>query len=287
VSVASVGAPADLGVVSWVDGELIAPGATAFRPEDKGLVGDGVFEAIKVIDGQPFALHRHLERLLVSARPLGLAVDLDVVRSGIASVLETEVGRGPRSWLRITVTAGPAGMAKGGDAGPPTVMVATAAMAPWEAAANVVVLPWCRNERGALTGLKTLSYLENGMAVRHALRHGADEGIFANTIGKLCEGSGTNVFLVHDGRLVTPPLSAGCLAGVTRGLLLEWMPDIAEVDVPIEALAHCSEAFLTSTSRDVHPIGAVDGRRLPSSPGPSTAASMAIFAERAAADPDP
>jgi branched-chain amino acid aminotransferase len=287
MSVASVGAPADLGVVSWVDGELIAAGGAAFRPEDKGLVGDGVFEAIKVIEGQPFALRRHLERLLVSARPLGLAVDLDVVRSGIDAVLDTDAGRGPRSWLRITVTAGPAGMARGGDAGPPTVMVATAAMAPWETSANVVVVPWCRNERGALTGLKTLSYLENGLALRHALSHGADEGIFANTVGNLCEGSGTNVFLVHDGRLVTPPLGAGCLAGVTRGLLLEWMPDIAEVDVPIDALADCSEAFLTSTSRDVHPIGAVDGRRLPSAPGPLTAAAMATFAECAAANPDP
>jgi branched-chain amino acid aminotransferase len=287
VSVASVGAPADLGVVSWVDGEIVAPGALAIRPEDKGLVGDGVFEAIKVIHGQPFALRRHLERLLVSARPLGLPVDLEVVRAGVAAVLATDVGRGPRSWLRITVTAGPAGMAKGAEPGPPTVMVATAAMAPWGPSANVVVLPWCRNERGALTGLKTLSYLENGLAVRRALSHGADEGIFANTLGNLCEGSGTNVFLAHGGRLVTPPLSAGCLAGVTRGLLLEWLPGIAEVDVPVEALAECSEAFLTSTSRDVHPIRAVDGGRLASAPGPLTSAAMSVFAERAASNPDP
>jgi branched-chain amino acid aminotransferase len=287
VNVAAVGAPADLGIVSWVDGELVAPGAPAFRPEDKGLVGDGVFEAIKLVHGQPFALRRHLERLLVSARPLGLAVDLDVVRAGVAAVLETDVARGPLAWLRITVTAGPAGMAKGADPSSPTVMVATAPLSPWGPAANVVVVPWCRNERGALAGLKTLSYLENGMAVRHALAHGADEGIFPNTLGNLCEGSGTNVFVAHEGRLVTPPLSAGCLAGVTRGLVLEWVPDIVEADLPIDALGACDEAFLTSTSRDVHPIGAIDGRRLPAVPGPLTERAMVTFAECAAATPDP
>jgi branched-chain amino acid aminotransferase len=287
VSTAPVRAPADLGTVSWVDGTIVAPGDTAFRPEDKGLVGDGVFEAIKVVDGQPFALRRHLERLLVSARPLGLAIDLDIVGAGVAEVLATDVAQGPRSWLRITVTAGPAGMAKGAPGGPPTVMVSAAPMATWGPSANVVVVPWCRNERGALTGLKTLSYLENGLAVRHALAHGADEGIFANTRGRLCEGAGTNIFVLHEGRLLTPPLSAGCLAGVTRGLLLEWVPDIVEADLPIEVLETCEEAFLASTSRDVHPIGAVDGRRLAHVPGPLTAAAMAVFAERSAATPDP
>ena len=128
--------------------------------------------------------------------------------------------------------------------------------------ASVVVLPWRRNERGALTGLKTISYLENGLGLRHATEHGAEEGIFANTVGNLCEGCGTNIFVVHDGQLVTPPLSAGCLAGVTRGLVLEWVPGIAERDLPIEVLATCQEAFLTSTSRDVHPIASIDGRRL-------------------------
>ncbi len=284
---AAVSAPPDLGVVSWVDGAIVPPGEAAIRPEDKGLVGDGVFEAIKIVDGQPFALRRHLERLLVSARPLGLAIDLDVVRAGVADVLATDVARGPRAWLRITVTAGPSGMAKGAAPIAPTVMVATAPMAPWGPSANVVVVPWCRNDRGALTGLKTLSYLENGMAVRHAFAHDADEGIFANTRGNLCEGSGTNIFVVHDGRLVTPPISAGCLAGITRGLLLEWLQEVVEADLPIDVLETCDEAFLTSTSRDVHPIGAVDGRRLADAPGPHTAAAMAVFAERAAATPDP
>jgi branched-chain amino acid aminotransferase len=277
----------DLGVISWVDGAIVPPGAAAIRPEDKGLTGAGVFEAIKVVDGTPFALRRHLDRLVASAAPLGLPIDLDRVREGVAAVLAADGTASGRRWLRITVTTGPAGMASGISAGEPTTVVATAPMAPWGAATSVVVLPWRRNEHGALTGLKTISYLENGLGLRYATERGAEEGIFANTAGNLCEGCGTNLFVVHDGELVTPPLAAGCLAGVTRGLILEWVPDVVERDLPIDVLASCEEAFLTSTSRDVQPIGMIDGRHLAQAPGALTAEAARIFAERAAANPDP
>jgi branched-chain amino acid aminotransferase len=95
------------------------------------------------------------------------------------------------------------------------------------------------------------------------------------------------VFVVHDGELVTPPVTAGCLAGVTRGLLLEWVPGVVERDLPIDVLASCDEAFLTSTSRDVHPIASIGGRALGTAPGALTARAARLFAERAAANPDP
>ncbi len=297
MTVASVAVPpgrtrgAGIGTVSWVNGAIVAPGAAAIRPEDKGLVGAGVFEAIKVVGDTPFALRRHLDRLVASAAPLGLRIDLQRVRDGVAAVLAAaaagEAGTEARRWLRITVTAGPARMAAAAGADDPTVIVASAPMASWAPNSSVVVLPWRRNERGALTGLKTLSYLENGLGLQYATERGADEGIFANTIGNLCEGCGTNVFVVHDDQLITPPLSAGCLAGVTRGLVLEWVPGIAERDVPVDVLATAQEAFLTSTSRDIHPIGAIDGRRLPLAPRSLTAQAMREFAERSAQSPDP
>jgi branched-chain amino acid aminotransferase len=277
----------DLGTISWVDGAIVPPGAAAIRPEDKGLSGNGVFEAIKVFDGVPFALRRHLDRLLASAAPLDLPVDLDRVREGVGAVLAAAGAASGRRWLWITVTAGPAGIATGVRAGAPTTVVATAAMVPWGPATSVAVLPWRRNEHGALAGLKTLSYLENGLGLRYARDHGAEEGIFANTAGNLCEGCGTNVFVVHDGELVTPPLAAGCLAGVTRGLVLEWVPGVVERDLPIDVLDSCDEAFLTSTSRDVHPIATIDGRPLGRAPGALTEQAARIFAERAAANPEP
>jgi branched-chain amino acid aminotransferase len=94
------------------------------------------------------------------------------------------------------------------------------------------------------------------------------------------------VFVVLDGELVTPPLSAGCLAGVTRGLLLEWFGG-SERDVPAETLAAAEEAFLTSTTRDVQPIRSVDRRVLPAAPGPVTGKAAQVFATRAAQSPDP
>jgi len=277
----------DLGIVTWMDGRILEPGEPAITAEDRGLVGDGVFEAVKLTDGVPFALTRHLDRLVVSARPLGIAVDLDAVRAAVDGVLATDAARRTPSWLRITVSAGPARMGKGERATTPTVMAAVAAIDPWPPTSTAVVLPWQRNERGATTGLKTLSYIENGIGLRWARDRGADEGIFANTLGNLCEGSGTNVFVVHDGAVVTPPLSAGCLAGVTRALLLEWVPDIVEADLPIEVLSTCAEAFVTSTSRDVHPVASIDGRPLLGLDGPATQPVVECFAARSGADPDP
>jgi branched-chain amino acid aminotransferase len=87
---------------------------------------------------------------------------------------------------------------------------------------------------------------------------------------------------VRDGEVVTPPLSSGCLAGITRGLLLECLPSVVEADVPIADLGTCDEAFLTSTSRDVHPIRTIDGRTLARVPGPATVRAQECFALAAA-----
>ncbi|MFC7502105.1 aminotransferase class IV, partial [Nocardioides sp. GCM10030258] len=124
---------------------------------------------------------------------------------------------------------------------------------PMEAAAEttaVITVPWPRNERGALAGLKTTSYAENVVALEAARAKGATEAIFANLAGNLCEGTGTNVFYVVDGELRTPTLASGCLAGVTRDLVLEWFGG-REVDEPLTVAAAADEIFLVSTTRDV------------------------------------
>ena len=101
-----------------------------------------------------------------------------------------------------------------------------------------MVVPWPRNELGALSGLKTTSYAENVRALAYAAERGGSEAIFANTAANLCEGTGTNIFVVAGGRLITPPLSAGCLAGVTRALVLEWV-GAAEEDMPWRRSVKC------------------------------------------------
>jgi branched-chain amino acid aminotransferase len=122
-------------------------------------------------------------------------------------------------------------------------------------------------------------------ALAFAKARGATEAIFLNTADLLCEGTGSNVFVGIDGRLRTPPLSSGCLAGVTRDLLLE-VTDAVEDDIPLSAFLAADEVFLTSTGRDVQPVHQVDDRRLPA-PGPLTRAAAAAFQSLAASTPDP
>jgi branched-chain amino acid aminotransferase len=273
-------------VTVWINGTLVPDDEARISVFDHGLVtGDGVFETIKVVRGVPFALSRHLARLARSAAGLGLAEpDLDQIRAGamaVAGSSELELAR-----MRITVTGGiaPLGSERGGS--PLTAIVALGEMHAPAPSADVTTVPWPRNEHGALSGLKTTSYGENVRALAYAVEHGGSEAIFPNTAGNLCEGTGTNVFVVSDGKLLTPPLSAGCLAGVTRALVIEWA-GAAEQDLPLAALAGADEAFLTGTTRDVQPIRGVDGQALPAAPGPITKKAAEVFAMRAAESPDP
>jgi branched-chain amino acid aminotransferase len=271
---------------AWMNGDLLAdPAGPALGVTDHGFtVGDGIFESIKVVDGVPFAFTRHLDRLGRSAAGLGLdEPDLDDVRRGVQAVLDGPAD--PLGRLRITLTAGPAPMGSGRGDGPATLVVAYSAIPPAPETTAVAVVPWTRNERGATAGLKTTSYAENVIALAHAADRGATEAILANTAGHLCEGTGSNVFYVVDGELRTPGLTSGCLAGVTRALVLEWV-GAREVDEPIEVVAGASEAFLVSTTRDVQGIRRWDERDLPA-PGPVTREAAREWAAREAEHSDP
>jgi branched-chain amino acid aminotransferase len=275
---------------TWVNGRLLEESEAVVSVFDHGLtVGDGVFETVKVVDGVPFALGRHLGRLARSADGMGLpAPDLEQARTGCAAVVaQAPVGR---HRLRITYTAGIAPLGSGRGDAEPTMVIAIAPMGTWPDTATVARVPWPRNERGALTGLKTTSYGENVVALAHALRLGAAEALLADTQGRLSEGTGSNVFVVVGGRLLTPSLSSGCLAGVTRALLLEWT-DAAEAELPVQVLDEADEIFLASTTRDVQSVAAIvwdDGvRTIAEAPGPVTREAAAVFAKRSLEDPEP
>ncbi len=137
-----------------------------------------------------------------------------------------------------------------------------------------------------MAGLKSTSYAENVLVLARAKSLGADEALLPNLAGNLCEGTGSNVFVVRDGVILTPPLSSGCLAGITRELAIEWCQaagiTVVERDLPITALATVDEVFITSSTRDVHPVVEVlgtTGERVWSGPvGPSTRAAAEVFA---------
>jgi branched-chain amino acid aminotransferase len=270
----------------WLDGGLRDIESARVSVLDHGLtVGDGIFETVKAIDGRPFALTRHLERLARSAHGLGLPEpDLDEVRRACAAVLDANPM--PLGRLRITYTGGlsPLGSDRGEHG--PTLVVALGETSRRANSTAAITVPWTRNERGALTGLKTTSYAENVVALARAREQGATEALFANTVGQLCEGTGSNVFVVLDGEIHTPPIASGCLAGITRALTVEWT-GAKETDLPLDVLERAEEIFLTSTLRDVQAVHRVDARELPGAPGPVTAKAMRIFDERAGDDLDP
>lgn len=245
----------------WVDGELRDPAEAVVGAFDHGLlVGDGVFETMLAYGGRAFAVRRHLERLARSAAVLGIAVPpVEQIRSGVEAVLK---GGGAR--VRVTLTGGDGVPGSEKGTGAPRLIVTATEFSGWPETADVVVVPWVRNERGALAGVKATSYGENVVALEYARRRGGSEAIFGNTQGHLCEGTGSNVFVVWEGRLITPPLDSGCLAGVTRELVIELAREggieVFEENLKLRDLVEADEVFLTSTTRELQPVARVDGK---------------------------
>ena len=274
----------------WVDGRLVPAESAAVSALDHGVtVGDGVFETAKIVDGRPFALTRHARRLDRSLAGLGLPpADHDVIAEGIDAVL-TAGEPFPYGRLRYTVTggAGPLGSDRLGSG---LTYIVTAGEQPRPpTSAKVSVVPWTRNERAATAGLKTTSYADNVVALARAKQVGALEAVFANTRGELCECTGSNIFVVVDGKILTPPAGSGLLEGITWALTIEWCREaglpVAERTLPLSVLERADEVFITSSTRDVLAVHAVDDRLLV--PGPLTARAAAVFAQRAADDLDP
>lgn len=252
-----------------LNGSLVDAHAATVSVADPGFtLGDGVFTTLLVEQGRPLALERNLRRLLGSAERIGIPIpDAALLRGAVASLLAADGVQ--RARLRITLTAC-------------TVLVAHAPARVIDGPATVVTLPWRRNEHGPLAGVKSLSFGDYAVASRQLAELGADEGIVANTAGDLCEAVGSNVFLGVGGRLWTPPLASGCLPGVIREIVCERLA-VSEEPLPLALLGECDEAFLTSATRKVQPIGLLDGRRL-RAPGPLT--RLALEALAAADEPD-
>jgi branched-chain amino acid aminotransferase len=238
----------------WANGTLYDLRADArVVATDHGLVaGDGVFEVMKVTDEGPFAVQRHLDRLSRSASALGLPPpDHERIRTAVDAVLDGQVMS--RGRLRITYTGGPGPLSSDPAYGPPTLVVAVEPTDVPLASTAIVTAPWTRNEHGALSGVKSTSYAENVRGLAYASSRAATEAIFPNTADNVCEGTGTNIFMVFGGRVMTPPLSAGPLAGITREVILEWC-EVEERDVTLAKARAADEVFLTSSLRDVQAV---------------------------------
>lgn len=248
----------------WLhNGELCDAEATALSvTELSRFSGRGIFETIPLYRGRPLALEDHWMRVLEGGRRFDLVVPtLEQLHEQIVLLAaKNNLAAFPLVRARITI------LAPGGSSSATHHFLAVTSPPPHLTEARVITLPFRRNERSALVGIKTLNYGENEIALQHARSSGADEAIFQNTRDELCEGIWTNLFVRIDGRWQTPSLRSGCLPGVTRKLVLalggEAGLPIEESDLPAESLDAIESAFLTSSLREIQPVTSIDERDL-------------------------
>jgi branched-chain amino acid aminotransferase len=268
-----------------LDGRLVDPAQAMVSVFDRGfLYGDSVYEVIRTYRLVPFELEAHLARLRRSAQRLGLALpwDEERTRRELARTLEASRGGDPPDpdaapWnvgersLRVIMTrgAGELGLDPALAVEPRAIVIAGALRGPPAAAYRDGVgcrIVGVRHDapEAADTTAKTGAHLSNVLAVAEARSAGAHEALLLDRDGFVTEGASSNVFAVHGGRLEPPPLAAGILEGVTRGVVLalarEARLPVAEVPVRPPRLADADELFITSTAREILPVTVLDGR---------------------------
>lgn len=245
----------------WFNGALVT-GPLAVDPGDRGLLlGDGIFETIAVFDGKPVWLAEHLERLVEAAATLGIPVDHTNIDVAIAETLRATPHR--HGILRITLTRGTGVRGLAANGSTPSLLVT---LSPWVkgllfAPAKLMTSMIRRNETSPAARLKTLSYIDNILAAREAAAANCDDALLLNTKGQVAASTIANVFMLKDGRLATPPLSAGILPGIARRKLLT-LTQAEERDIAPAELSFADALFLTNSLRLVRPVHALDGHEI-------------------------
>lgn len=276
-----------------VDGKLGTDSDRLISPLDQGfLFGASVYETVRTYDGVPFLLGRHLERLRDSAK--ALSIDVDISDEALAGrVRDTVAAAGnPESSIRIVVTAGVGAIDyRVGSTSKPTVVVIVRPLPTYpdslyrEGATASFVSVMRAIPGGLNPRIKSSNLVSSLMALREAQAKGAYEALMLNANGDVCEGSMSNVFFVKDGVVVTPPLSAGILEGITREIVVtiarEGGFELQERTFPPSELLEADEVFITASSRQIVPIIRVDDRKIGEGrPGPITQELMSRYKEK-------
>jgi branched-chain amino acid aminotransferase len=276
--------------VAWVDGVWYDDAAEAsVSVLDHGLLyGDGVFEGIRFYAATPFLAGAHLRRLRASARCL--MIDVPFGDAEFIELFSEAIVRfgAPDGYLRLIVTRGRGrlGVSPHTCERPTTILIATSLqLYPaelYERGIDVVTSSLRRASPDSVPPqIKSLNYLTSVLAAAEARSRGALEALLLNAAGEISECTADNVFFAIDGIVSTPPVSAGGLAGITRGHVIGLL-GAAGIVVQERTLVSADawtadEAFLTGTGAEVVPIASVDGRRL-EAPGPITRRVQILFA---------
>jgi branched-subunit amino acid aminotransferase/4-amino-4-deoxychorismate lyase len=235
---------------------------------DRGLLlGDGLFETLLVERGAVIDLEPHLDRMAAGCETLGFpALDRVAAARAVADAAGSLAAE--RAALRLTLTAGSGGRGLDRPASvTPRLFATAAALGAAPEPARLVLSQVRRNEGSPASRWKTLAYLDNVLARREALAAGGDEALMLNSRGELACAAAANLFWISGGRLFTPALECGVLAGVMRARVLARAAhsglEVAQVRAGPDALATAEGAFLTNSLTGVRPVATLDGRSLP------------------------
>jgi branched-chain amino acid aminotransferase len=256
----------------WINGALVPREEAKVSVYDHGfLYGDGVFEGIRVYGGKCFKLDEHLDRLYDSAAAIALAIPMTQaeVAAAIYGTLRANALR--NGYVRLIVTRGEGKLGLDPDkcSNPQVIVIAdTIELYPkelYDHGMAIVTVPTIRNHPEALNPrIKSMNYLNNIMAKIEGKNAGVAEAVMMNKDGYVAECTGDNIFIVKDGRLLTPPPHAGILKGITRATVLDLARKAripaAEEDLARYDLYSADECFLTGTAAEIIPVVKIDSR---------------------------
>jgi branched-chain amino acid aminotransferase len=261
-----------MGFFVSVNGEITPAAQAQVSALDTGFTfGDGVYETLRTYGGRPFHLDKHFRRLRQSIGRLGIALPLSDHELAARLGALIEAADNAESYVRLMVTRGVGDVTYKFDRvqGPTVVMIVKAyeplPATTYETGAPVVISSVRRNHPLALDpAIKSINLLNNILAMQEAVAKGALEAILLNDVGEVAEGAGSNVFVVHRGTLLTPPLEAGILAGITREVVLalarEMNLPVREDVLRVPEFLAADEAFISSSLKEVVPIATIDGK---------------------------
>lgn len=250
----------------WHNQRLKDDETPLFSFNDRLRLGDGVFDTMLAIDGMLVHPRAHFQRLLDDALALGIECDRaveDLIAAAETVLRQSRLDKG-RAVVNTLLTRGPAerGLMPGQVSDVQTVMRAVPAPQSHAPIHAIISRTVRRNEGSALSRIKSVNYGDNILALLEARKRGANEAILLNNKGNVACATSGNLFVLHGGKLYTPPLKDGVLAGVTRGLVIERYEAI-EKSLYEEDIRDAEGIFVTNSVRGFAPIAALDGAPLP------------------------
>jgi branched-chain amino acid aminotransferase len=256
------------------NGRILPVEEARFSPGQAGLTnGWGLFTTMRVFQGEPFAYERHWRRLEKDAGRVRMPFPFDAaqVRKQLADLLAAnEVVEGT---VRIYMIYNRVGFWRSEEDMPEVdLFVCTAGLPPHADQARLGVAEHARHAASALAGVKTTSWLNNVWHLAEAQKAGWTEVILLNERGEVAECTSANIFCMKDGAIFTPPLSSGCLEGVTRSVLLEIAPragiTMTEKTLTLPDFHAADEVFITSTNRTLLGVSEIAGHKYSQVMGP-------------------